>query len=243
MEPTPLEFREQLRLNAAGVIKGLIQARSSVDPEFLSPEDYAHWKVVPETRPCGYLLELASGLLKDFRNQYCKCEGKSIPNSPSAAEEEQHDCLIEQVVEFFQGDLDEASNAAKKKQDVDWDDLAGWKRLPDLRDALDELPEPQASEKDAKAECAVAIRSAEAREVVVNGETKHVTPAGFDVIKVLVAEYPGRLSQDVLISKSKHTDARGILKRLRKSDRDWKKAIMMAETTGRGYGIVSRQTD
>ncbi len=74
---------------------------------------------------------------------------------------------------------------------------------------------------------------------LVEGQAvKSLTVEQEAVIKVLLDEYPVRLSMKDLITKSGHEDAPKILTRLRDSQRStWGKVICMSGPTKQGYGL------
>jgi hypothetical protein len=73
---------------------------------------------------------------------------------------------------------------------------------------------------------------------IVCGHTKGpLTRAQYDVVQALLEAGERGLSKDELDRKSKHGDARKILKRLAASDTDWKAVIHFPGKPGRGYGI------
>lgn len=61
----------------------------------------------------------------------------------------------------------------------------------------------------------------------VAGKEKKLTTPQYDVVKALLAAGNDGLSKDALDQKGKHGDARKILSRLRESDPDWAKVIVM----------------
>jgi hypothetical protein len=67
----------------------------------------------------------------------------------------------------------------------------------------------------------------------IDGTTKTLNSAQYDVIDALINARPTGLTLNSLKKKSAHTDARGILRRLRDKDKDWETVIRMA---GRPYG-------
>lgn len=64
-----------------------------------------------------------------------------------------------------------------------------------------------------------------------------LTVPQYNVIKTLLDAQDAALTKDELVIKSGHSDARAILKRLAKSDSDWKQVIHFAGKTGGGYWI------
>jgi hypothetical protein len=72
----------------------------------------------------------------------------------------------------------------------------------------------------------------------VCGVEKHLlTLAQYDVVNALLEAGERGLSKDELGRRSKHGDARNILKRLAKSDPDWQAVICFPGKTGGGYRI------
>lgn len=64
-----------------------------------------------------------------------------------------------------------------------------------------------------------------------------VSTPQYDVVKALLEAEDSGLTKDELAQKSGHEDARGILRRLAKSDPDWKEVIHFAEAAYGGYRI------
>jgi hypothetical protein len=85
--------------------------------------------------------------------------------------------------------------------------------------------------------CPVVLRSGW-EPPVVRGNTKRVLgPAQHNVVMALLEAGQDGLNKDELVHKSGHSDARGILKRLVKSDSDWADVIHFPGRTGGGYRI------
>ena len=83
------------------------------------------------------------------------------------------------------------------------------------------------------------ILNAPHEEVLVNGKPKKpLTVPRFNVIKALLAVWPGSLTKDELVANSTCGDARGILNRMLLDDPDWRAVIVMAKGTGGGYRLV-----
>jgi hypothetical protein len=74
------------------------------------------------------------------------------------------------------------------------------------------------------------------KPVLVNGKRKTVTQPQWDVLNALANARPKGLTLDSLVTKSEHTDARGILTRL-KSDTDLADHIHTAGTPGGRYRL------
>jgi hypothetical protein len=62
--------------------------------------------------------------------------------------------------------------------------------------------------------------------------------AQYDVVQALLKAGPAGLTKDGLTSNSNHGDAVNILKRLARSDPDWKEVIRLAGKTGGRYRIA-----
>jgi hypothetical protein len=83
----------------------------------------------------------------------------------------------------------------------------------------------------------VVLRRLGERPVVGGVEKGRLTLPQYDVVKALLDAGERGLSKDDLDRKSKHGDARKILKRLAESDPDWKAVISFPDKPGGGYRI------
>jgi hypothetical protein len=83
----------------------------------------------------------------------------------------------------------------------------------------------------------VVLRGPGERPIVGGVEKGPLTLPQYDVVKALLDAGERGLSKDELDRKSKHGDARKILKRLAKSDPDWNAAIHFPGKAGGGYRI------
>lgn len=142
------------RWAAAGLIKGLIRARAVQEPDFLKWEDYCRWKVEDcrsETKPCHAILSTVKLLQQKFEDKYIVAiedNGLSVAHPDGSSNVEIHD-LVHIVGGFIFGDLDDAIRVAKQREGkVQWNDLALWDELPQIRDALDKLPNPKPEAND-----------------------------------------------------------------------------------------------
>jgi hypothetical protein len=136
----------RLRFDAAGLVKGLIRARITQEPRFLSFQDRKRWKVEDaslENRPCARLLMEVRALRERFESKYLSPPPSSIADPTTATSEELFDCVIDLVAVFFQGDFEQAIVRAARREKVDWKNLAAWDSLAEIRDMLDRLPEPR----------------------------------------------------------------------------------------------------
>ena len=138
-----LECQRGFRYAAAGLIKSLIRARATQEPNFLSPDAFERWGVsdyADETRECAQLLRRVSQLHAKFEREFLNSQD-SIPSPEVAAEEDAFDRVVDDVASFIYGDLNQAIRVAAKGEPVRWSELAAWDNLPRIRDALDRLPE------------------------------------------------------------------------------------------------------
>jgi hypothetical protein len=85
---------------------------------------------------------------------------------------------------------------------------------------------------------AVLLGAPGERPIVDGIEKSALTLPQYDVVKALLEAGKRGLSKDELDRKSKHGDARKILKRLAESDPDWKAVIYFPGKTGGGYRIA-----
>jgi hypothetical protein len=91
----------------------------------------------------------------------------------------------------------------------------------------------------AKAEDPPVILTGRSKQPLVRGKLKgKLTYARYNVIKALLDAGQDGLTLDNLIAKSRHTDARKILKRLSDSDPDWGAVIHSAGQTGGRYRLA-----
>jgi hypothetical protein len=84
----------------------------------------------------------------------------------------------------------------------------------------------------------VVLRGPGEPPTICGKEKAPLTLAQYDVVKALLSAGERGLSKDELDHKSKHGDARKILKRLADSDPDWKAVIRFPGIAGRRYRIV-----
>lgn len=83
----------------------------------------------------------------------------------------------------------------------------------------------------------VILRGQDEGPVVLGKIKPKLTMPQYNVVKALLDAGDVGLTKDELVDNSGHEDARGILKRLRQRDDDWKQVIHFAGTTGRRYRI------
>jgi hypothetical protein len=83
----------------------------------------------------------------------------------------------------------------------------------------------------------VVLRGLGAGPIVGGVEKRSLTLPQYDVVKAVLEAGERGLSKDALDRKSKHGDARKILKRLAESDADWKAVIHFPGRAGGGYRI------
>ncbi len=83
------------------------------------------------------------------------------------------------------------------------------------------------------------VLNGQGNSVTVNGNHKStLTPQQYNVIQSLLEAGERGLNKDELVTKSGHSDARGILSRLAESDDDWRQVISMAGKTNGRYRIL-----
>jgi hypothetical protein len=83
----------------------------------------------------------------------------------------------------------------------------------------------------------VELRGRTESPIVLGKEKEKLTDAQYDVVKALLDAGADGLTKDELVEKSRHEDARGVLRRLKQKDDDWDQVIHFAEKTGGGYRI------
>ena len=117
--------------------------------------------------------------------------------------------------------------------------LARIKALPDEAEQIMGTIPPQAAVKSDRPVPLVVLGKREDRPIVMGKRKAKLTTARYDVVKALLDAGAEGLNKDEIVTKSRHGDARQVLKRLAASDPDWKSVIVMAGVTGGGYRIRS----
>ena len=73
----------------------------------------------------------------------------------------------------------------------------------------------------------------------IDGKSKErLTGPGFNVVSALIEAGKGGLTKDKLVNQSGHSDARAILDRLKKKDKDWDSVLIFPGVTAGGYRIL-----
>jgi hypothetical protein len=83
----------------------------------------------------------------------------------------------------------------------------------------------------------VDLRGRNEGPIVLGREKRELTVPQYNVVKALLDAGEAGLTKDLLVSKSGHADARGILVRLAKRDADWESVIHFARQPAGGYRI------
>jgi hypothetical protein len=83
----------------------------------------------------------------------------------------------------------------------------------------------------------VVLRDRDKGPIVLGKSKPVLTKAQYNVVKALMDAGEAGLTKDTLVSKSGHQDARGILSRLAKRDKEWKNVIHFPGQPGGGYRI------
>ena len=101
----------------------------------------------------------------------------------------------------------------------------------ELSQVMDELP------MKSEIETRVVLQGPDERPIVRGLQKRKLTKPQYNVVKALMDAGEAGLTKDELVNKSRHEDARGILKRLADSDPDWKEVIHFAGRTGGRYRV------
>ena len=83
---------------------------------------------------------------------------------------------------------------------------------------------------------AVILNGPDGNPIVLGKEKKRLSKPRYDVVKALL-DAGKNLLKDELDRKSRHSDARKLLKSLAQSDPDWEAVIEFPPVHGAGYGI------
>jgi hypothetical protein len=105
--------------------------------------------------------------------------------------------------------------------------------MEDDRVTTDNLGQPAGQEQPSQ----VILRGRTEPPLVLGREQPTLTSAQYDVIKALLDAGEKGLSQNELIRKSGHSDARHILERLARKSAEWAKVIFLPGKTGGGYHL------
>ncbi len=148
-------------------------------------------------------------------------------------------CLWRRVAGFIFGDLDKAIREASQGKKVKWRQLADWKLLTKIRDALDKLPASLAASSSGKQ------LTAQSNKVTlfgprdcpsVNGKEKpKLGLAQFELITKLILAGEKGCKKSQLENVS--TNYWQSLKALKKSDKDWDSVIHFPGKPHGGYWI------
>ena len=139
------EFLGRFRYAAAGFIKDLVIARLKQQPDFLSDEECQRWSIDKSSlgsESCEFRLQMVKTRLAKVLSEFVG-HGDSIP-SPESRQDDRLELLRENVAIFVdRAKLDTAIGEARQSDHIDWDGLARWDLLPEIRAALDDLPRPK----------------------------------------------------------------------------------------------------
>ena len=133
-------------------------------------------------------------------------------------------------LEAVKKQMDDLERWLRRKHKSGWTPPA--KNKPTRNSATEAKGEEPASKPPA------VVLSGPDQQPLVNGTQKPLlTMAQYDVVKVLLEAGVNGLTKDDLEYKSKHGDARKILKRLAAKDPDWQAVIHFPGSTGKRYRI------
>jgi hypothetical protein len=150
-EPFDPDNPEQLgefRYSIAGILRQLMVARMREEPDAFDSTDKEVWfrDIKPTNTPLPSLLQTIANQFKRFASTFCgyrnsePCVEEDDSSSPEALFQQ----LRELVLEFTDAErLDAAARSARGKEPVKWRELAEWRLLQEIRNSLDQLPEPR----------------------------------------------------------------------------------------------------
>jgi hypothetical protein len=147
--PLSEEDQGRFRFAAAAVVRLLIRARDRAEPGFLTQKAYEEWSLKDRTRETlsvTELLEAALAKINDTNGRYvyfCASGGTSC--YPDWLDEGDVGTLKQLLGEFIDAVyfLPLAIQRSRNGQPIDWQSLVRWETLPELRKALDRLPDPR----------------------------------------------------------------------------------------------------
>ncbi|WP_417385646.1 hypothetical protein [Gimesia sp.] len=165
--PPPQFDPGEFRGIVARYIRRLIQARQKSDPVFLSQEELQRWgldKIADVSWKDWELLHLAARDLGQLNREFLpRCGSGGVE---PVGEETPLGRLILNVAFLTPSnggspdhneDLVDAVTALKVGENIDWEALVDWGKLPSIRDDLDQLPEPRFSRDKRSGESLTAI--------------------------------------------------------------------------------------
>lgn len=142
----------RFRYTVAAVVKFLIRARRAKEPAFLSPAELESWNLNPkaaEKYTTTQLLELAKRNADELREPFiCFCPSGGYGRRETWEGEGDVGVVKGLFVEFVNPIywLPQAIDDSRMGRALDWDQVAQWEVLPELRAALDRLPHPPGHE-------------------------------------------------------------------------------------------------
>ena len=231
----------EYRYAAAKLVKLLIRARAKVEPDFLTDNEYRRWGLAniqddPDTLET--LVQTA-----DVCNSYLWSSFIGPCGSGGVALDDPLGDLKALVIHFsISCEPSELRSRIRRGESIDWPKAAAWELLPAIREGLDGLPEPRGV-RSGKAGLQVELGSSATKKAFAMGRPKDLSRPQYDVVKALTDAFPRTLTKDQLVEYSLHSDAIGILTRLRNKDPDWASVIKLAGSTGGGYGLIDPKAD
>jgi hypothetical protein len=149
--PLPQFDRGMFRWTVARYIKRLIRARWKSEPDFLSDDDLQRWRLAnirDDSEESWRLLSKAAADLGMLNREFLpRCGSGGVA---PVGEESPVSRLIMEVAFLAPSegggpdhnqDLVDAAEILKAGGSIDWENFVDWKKLPQIREDLDELPE------------------------------------------------------------------------------------------------------
>jgi len=214
------------RYDCATFIKYLLAAREKDQPGFVTPEVRARWDLEDgfesELTVAQYLIS-AKRRLQHIDVRY------SEPGGSLGIGKIEHGSVgkLQMDISFLirhENGLNEAIRAAESGQEIDWQALADWDTLPDIRNALDRIEVP-AEDEPAPVAASKCVQLFGLREQpVVNDRRKSVLgERQYELIQRLIEAGEGGCSKSQLeVITSNYWKS---LKSLKESDDDWNSVI------------------
>ena len=238
------------RRDGAAYCKFLIRARRILELESITPDQARAWEIPSpdaESHSAIQLLEAADRRYGRLLDQVDVCGSGGVAEAEMANWGEQKLAVIQFLISRY--DLQQAITTTARGESVDWDSLACWDRLDDVRRQLDSLPDV-ASTDDAVpriGECPVMLAGRDELPAVLGQSVNAIPPAEYDALSALVERFPHR---QTAVEIRKHlartgsgfvVDPGGALRRLAKRHSLWRTVLLLPPKGGSraGYGLRS----
>lgn len=137
----------EVRRKVTGLVRSVLVARLRDQPDYLAQAreqgwDFPDYKT--DRRALPRLLRDADRLWKKFSDKF-EFGQDSIPSPEEEGQEDNASKAVSLAFDLLTGDLGEAARIAASGRAVDWESLAAWNSLRDIRAAVNHLAQEKSS--------------------------------------------------------------------------------------------------